>query len=139
VLRQATDAATELDVAGRQTTSAVLDGAPAVRVRWTYTRGGSAPGPAGGALPPEAGTDEVVLRGGRIAAYTRTPDAATLRARAQALGLALAAATPPGAAAPAPGPASGRPGPGPGLWLLAAGIALAGVVLLALGKRPADP
>jgi hypothetical protein len=108
-----------------------------VRVRWTYTRGGTAPGPAGGALPQEAGTDEVVLRGGRIAAYTRTPDAATLRARAQALALAAAAATPPGAAAPGPGAGPGRPTPG--RWLLAAGIALAGVVLLALGKRPADP
>jgi len=140
VLRRATDGATQIDVAGGQTAEAVLDGAPAVLVRWTYTRAGTAPGPAGGALPPETGTDEVVLRGGRITAYTRTPDLASVRARDQVLVHAAAAQLDPAPADRGPAaPPPNRPAAGAGPWLLATGGILVGVILLARVTRPPEP
>ena len=101
--------ATRIDLTGRQT--AVLGDAagPATVVRWGYTRGGAVAPGGGGGLPPETGADEVVIRGGRIAAYTRTPDPASLEARRQAARAAAPIAAPARGAA---GPGGGPAGPG---------------------------
>jgi hypothetical protein len=72
----------QLDLAGAQTGAkgAMVDGVPTTFVRWTYQHPG-----AGLPVPPEIGTDELVLRAGRILTYTRTPEGANQRARARAL------------------------------------------------------
>jgi hypothetical protein len=109
-------------------------------VRWGYTREGTAFVITGGGLPPETGTDEVVVRGGRIVAYTRTPDPAALQARRQALDRAneRIAARASADGGPAAEPHAPAP-PGAGRWLLAVGLVLASVVLLALATRRPDP
>jgi hypothetical protein len=130
--------ATRLDLAGRQT--AVLGGEepPATLVRWLYTRGGPASPGVAGILPPETGTDEVVIRGGRIAAYTRTPDPASLDARRQAARAAAPIAAPRVDGGPAAvTPPQATPGAGP--WLLAVGLILVSAVILALSKRRTEP
>jgi hypothetical protein len=91
-------------------------------------------------LPLETGTDELVLRAGRIARYTRTPDPASVAAWHQALNAAAIARTRQERAAARPDPpdtqARGTPSIGP--WVAALGLSLAGVVLLALPKRPTE-
>ena len=86
------------------------------------------------------GTDELVLQGGRIARYTRTPDPAAVEAvRRALLAAAEARATQVSAAAqPAARDTQARRTPSSGPWLMALGLSLAGVVLLALLKRPPE-
>ena len=57
------------DLATVQTAPTVFGGAPATTLRWTYRRASLVPG-----VPPEVGTDELVLQGGLLVSYTRTPD-----------------------------------------------------------------
>jgi hypothetical protein len=108
-------------------------------VRWAYRRPSRVPG-----VPPEVGLDEVVLQGGRVLAYTRTPDGTKDAARVLALARTMASlgARPAGAtegpgAGSARGPRStqdrGTPAIGP--WALAAGLSLLAVVVLAALKR----
>ena len=139
LLGAATD---RIDVAGYQTAAIVFRGAPATLVRWAYQREGVR-APAAVGLPPlprETGADELVLQGGRIARYTRTPDPASVAAWHHALNAAAIARTRQERAAALPGPpdtqARGTPRIGP--WVAALGLSLAGVVLLALLKRPTE-
>jgi hypothetical protein len=74
----------QLDLDGRRVAPVAFGGATATVARWPYRRAASP-----SALPPEIGTDEVVVRGGRILAYTRTPDGASRAARAVALARAM--------------------------------------------------
>jgi hypothetical protein len=136
------DAAAQPDLAAPQTAPVVFGGAPATAVRWAYRGPGRVPG-----VPPEIGLDEAVLQGGQVVAYTRTPDGANEAARVRALARALAAlAAPTAGAAPRAGAGGaqalpstqerGTPAIGP--WVLAAGLSLLAVVVLAAGKRPND-
>jgi hypothetical protein len=125
-----------IDVAGRQTTVIVFHEAPASLVRWGYQQTGPL-GPSSAAagspppLPPVTGTDELVIQGGRIERYTRRPDPASVAARRQALSAAAANR-------PALPDTQARRTPSIGPWLVALGLSLAGVVLLALLKRPPE-
>ena len=132
-----------IDVAGRQTAAVVFQEAPATLVRWGYQREGVRVPAAAVSLPPlprETGTDELVVRAGRIALYTRTPDPASVAAWRRALNAAAQAQAAPAAAAgqPAPTDTQARGTPSIGPWLAALGLSLAGVVLLALLKRPRE-
>ena len=140
------DGTGRIDVAGRQTAAIAFRGTPATLVRWGYQQAGplgmSSPAAVSQPpLPPVTGTDELVLQGGRIARYTRLPDPASVEARRRALNAAAPAGNPQARAAGRPGPpdtqARGTPSSGP--WLVALGLSLAGVVLLALLKRPPEP
>jgi hypothetical protein len=124
-----------IDVAGRQTAAIVFHEAPAPLFRWGYQQAGqlglrSSAAVSQPALPPLTGTDELVIQGGRIARYTRRPDPASVAARRQALNAAADRRAPPDTQA-------GRT-PSIGPWLVALGLSLAGVVLLALLKRPPE-
>jgi hypothetical protein len=128
-------AGVQLDLGGYQASPVVFGGAPATLVGWTYQR--ATPPPAlPSALPPEVGADEVVLREGRILAYTRTPDGASQTARAQALDRSLNAQatrmtrSPATAAGPAPRAAEATDATWP-LWLGGLGAAAA----LLVGRR----
>ena len=134
-----------IDVAGRQTAALVFRGAPATLVRWGYQQVGQVGlrGPAAVGLPPlppVTGTDELVLQGGRIARYTRTPDPASVEAVRQALLAAARARAARASAAeqPAARDTQARRTPSIGPWLVALGLSLAGVILLALLKRPPE-
>jgi hypothetical protein len=143
LLGEATD---RIDVAGRQTAASVFREAPATLVRWGYQQVGQAglgrPAAAVGLppLPPVTGTDELVLQGGRIARYTRTPDPASVAAWRQALNAAALARIRRERAAgrPAPPDTQARGTPSLAPWVAALGLSLAGVVLLALLKRPSE-
>jgi hypothetical protein len=136
------DAAAQPDLASPQTAPVVFGGAPATTVRWAYHRSSRVPG-----VPPEIGLDEVVLQGGQILAYTRTPDGPNEAARVAALARTTAAlsATAAGAADGAgAGGARGRPSaqeggtPAIGPWVLAAALSLLAVVALAALTRPSE-
>ena len=132
-----------IDVAGRQTAAIVFHEAAATLVRWGYQRVGITV-PAAAVrlppLPPETGTDEVVIRAGRIARYTRTPDPASVEAWHRVLNAAAQAQArqPTVAGLPAPTDTQARRTPSIGPWLVALGLSLVGVVLLALFKRPTE-
>ena len=74
------DGGVRIDPSGHQPAAVDFRGIPATLARWPYRRDPPVP-----ALPPELGTDSVVLRAGRILAYTRTPDRASLAAQGHAL------------------------------------------------------
>ena len=80
------EAGVRVDPGGHRAAPVVFGGAPATLARWPYQRATLL-----ASLPAELGTDAVVLRGGRILAYTRTPDRASLAARAAALAGAMSA------------------------------------------------
>ena len=128
------------DLATLQVAPVVFGGAPAAAVRWAYQCPSHLPG-----VPPEVGTDELVLQGGQILAYTRTPDGTNEAARALALARAMArlaaqdarAADVVGAGGARARPSTqerGTPAGGPGV--LVAGLSLLAVVVLAALKRP---
>jgi len=114
----------------------VFGGAPATAVRWAYGRPALVPG-----VPPEVGTDELILQGGQLVAYTRTPDGANEAARVRALA-ALAAPTAGAANGADAGGAHAHPStqergtPAIGPWILAAGLSLLLVVVLAARQHP---
>jgi hypothetical protein len=91
-------------------------------------------------LPPVTGTDEVVVRAGRIARYTRTPDPAAVEAWRRVLNAAAQAQARQATVAgqPALTDTQARRTPSIGPWLVALGLSLVGVVLLALLKRPTE-
>jgi hypothetical protein len=132
------EAGVRVDPGGHQAAPVVFRGAPATLARWPYQRATVL-----ASLPPELGTDAVVLRGGRILAYTRTPDRASLAARAEALAEAMSAvatrtagrpAAPMGAAPPAA--AATVADPTPVGWPLAlGGLAGLAAVTAALRRR----
>jgi hypothetical protein len=133
LMGEATD---RIDVAGRQTAAIVFREAPASLVRWGYQQAGQLGMSSSAAvsqppLPPVTGTDELVIQGGRIARYTRRPDPASVAARRQALNAAAADR-------PALPDTQAPRTPSIGPWLVALGLSLAGVVLLALLKRPPE-
>ena len=133
-----------IDVAGRQTAAVVVQDAPATLVRWGYQQVGQvglrSPAVSPPWLPPVTGTDELVVRAGRIARYTRTPDPASVEAwRRDLTAAAQAQARQPSAESrPAPPDTQARRTPSLGPWLAALGLSLVGVVLLALLKRPTE-
>jgi len=99
------EAGVRVDPGGHRAAPVVFGGAPATLARWPYQRATLL-----ASLPAELGTDAVVLRGGRILAYTRTPDRASLAARAAALAGAMSAMATRTAGRPAaPMGAAGRP------------------------------
>jgi hypothetical protein len=94
---------------------------------------------------PTAGTAELTVRGGRIVSLTLTSDRASVAARQASLRRAAAAAAARAAQATAVADSGvlrrtpdtqGRGAPAVGPWLVAAALALAGVVVLAALKRP---
>ena len=142
LLGEATD---RIDVAGRQTAVIVFREAPATLVRWGYQQVGQVgmSNPAAASLPPlppVTGADELVLQGGRIARYTRTPDPASVTAWHRALNAAALARIHQERAAgrPAPPDTQARGTPSLGPWVAALGLSLAGVVLLARLPRPRE-
>jgi len=132
VLLGAQGAPVQVDLAALQTTPTILGGAPATAVRWPYRNPSVLP-----ALPVEVGIDEVVLVGGRIAVYSRQPDPASHLARALATQTANSTATA-AEGAPRPVDVQGRGTPLPGTWVVVAGVSLAGVIGLALLRRPSE-
>ena len=133
-----------IDVAGRQTAAIVFQEAPATLVRWGYQQVGQVGlrGPAVRLppLPPVTGTDELVIRAGRIARYTRTPDPASVEAWRRVLNAAAQAQArqPIADSRPAPTDTQARSTPSIGPWLAALGFSLVAIVLLALLKRPTE-
>jgi hypothetical protein len=131
----------EVDLDGYETAPVVFGGAPATLVRWRYRSPALLP-----SLPPEVGVDEVVLLRGRIAMYSRKPDPASQLARARAFDRYLSArATQTARATEAAGgrvsssPAARiRDGSAIGIWVVGAALCLAGVIALALLKRPPE-
>jgi hypothetical protein len=120
----------QIDVAGHRAATVVFAGAPTSRATWAYGRPPIVP-----TVPPEVGEDAVVLRGGQIASYTRTPDGATQAARAAALGLL----GPRPAPRPAPGPRGTEPEAAGDLLLIAALCSLAGLASLIRLTRARHP
>ena len=136
------DAGARPDFTTAQEAPVVLGGALASGTRWTYRRPSAVSG-----VPPEVGADELVLRGGRILLYARTPDGANEAARMRALGRAMATRAMPSSGIPdgaRPGGARGQPdtqergAPGVGPWVLAVGVSLLAVVVLAALQRPTE-
>jgi hypothetical protein len=128
------------DPATLQVAPVVFGGAPATAVRWAYRRPSHLPG-----VPPEVGTDDLVLQGGRLVAYTRAPDGANEAARLLALSRTMGPRGAPDARAAhraGPGGARGLPSaqeqgtPAVGPWILTAGLSVLAVVVLAALKRP---
>jgi hypothetical protein len=119
-----------VDPGVHQAAPVVFGGAAATLARWPYQRAAAPP-----ALPTEIGTDAVVLREGRILAYTRTPDRASRAARAKAVdgamrALAIRTARPPAPLGGAPWASTATSAePPPVGWSLALG----GLAVLAAG------
>jgi hypothetical protein len=134
------EASVRVDPGGLQPVPVVFGGAPATAVRWPYRRDALPPGPLP-PLPPEVGTDEVVVRGGRIVAYTRTPDEEARAARARALDRAtraMAVRTAHPTAAPA-GAAQRSPAATGAVWPLGLAGLGAGAALLVRWRRRHAP
>jgi len=139
------DADAQPDLAASRTAPVVFGGVPATAVRWPYHRPSRIPG-----VPPELGLDEVVLRGGQILAYTRTPEGTNEAARVSALARTTAALSANAAVAADgadTGGARGRPStqekgtPTIGPWILATALSLlavVAVVALAALTRPSE-
>jgi hypothetical protein len=134
------DAGARPDFTTAQEAPVAFGGAPASGTRWAYRRPSAVPG-----VPPEVGADELVLRGGRILLYARTPDGTNEAARMLALGRAVAAQGARSAGVTdgaTTGGARGRPSPrergAPGVerGVLLAGLSLLAVVVFAACKRP---
>ena len=128
------------DLATLQVAPVVFGGAPATAVRWAYRCPSHLPG-----VPPEAGTDDLVLQGGQLVAYTRTPDGTNEAARKLALDRTMASLAAQAARVTdeaGVGGARGAPNtqergaPAVGPWVLAAGLSLLAVAVLAALKRP---
>ena len=124
----------QLDLDGRREAPVAFGGAPATVVRWPYRRA-----ERGSALPPEVGTDAVVVRGVTILAYTRRPDGASRAARAVALERALDARATRTARQPAAdaGAAPRAPEAPDASWPLRLAGLGAGAALLVRGRRRA--
>jgi hypothetical protein len=134
-------ASVQVDPGGLQAAPVVFGGAPATVARWPYRHAALPPGPLP-PVPPEVGMDEVVVRGGRIVAYTRTPDGEARVARARALeratsAVALRSAHP--TAAPA-GAAQRSPEATGAVWPLGlAGLGASAALLVRWRRRQARP
>ena len=131
------------DFATYQTAPTVFGGAPATTLSWTYRRPSLVRG-----VPQEVGTDELVLQGGQLLAYTRMPDRAIEASRGLALERVVSqlAARQPIAT---DGPSADGAGPPPSLyehdrptagsWITAAAASLLGAVTLTLLKTLRRP